>query len=48
MRHTENTIQNYNNKRFPPFQRSDIAALHKAEHSNREIGRRHEHVYKWI
>ena len=38
--HNENTIQNRRNKHLSPFERGQIAALHNAGHSNREIGRR--------
>ena len=40
MAHTENTIQNRKNKHLSPFERGQIAALHKAGHSNRDIARR--------
>ncbi len=40
MAHTENTIQNRKDKHLSPFERGQIAALHKAGHSNRDIARR--------
>ena len=40
MAHTENTIQNRKNKHLSPFERGQIAALHNAGHSNRDIARR--------
>lgn len=40
MAHIENTIQNRKNKHLSPFERGEIAALRKAGHSNRDIGRR--------
>ena len=40
MAHTNNTTQNQKNKHLSPFERGEISALHKAGHSNREIGRR--------
>ena len=40
MAQTENTIQNRKNKHLSPFERSQIAALHKAGHSNGDIARR--------
>lgn len=48
MAHTENTIQNRKNKHLSPFERGEIAALHKAGHSNREIGRRLGRVHQTI
>ena len=40
MAHTENTIQNRKYKHLSPFERGQIAALHKEGHSNRDIARR--------
>lgn len=40
MAHTEDTIQNRKNKHLSPFERGQIAALHNAGHSNRDIARR--------
>lgn len=40
MAQTENTIQNCKNKHLSPFERGQIAALHNAGHSNRDIARR--------
>lgn len=48
MAHTENTIQNRKNKHLSPFERGEIAALHKAGHSNREIARRLGRVHGTI
>lgn len=48
MAHTENTIQNRKNKHLSPFERGQIAALHKAGHSNRDIGRRLGRVHQTI
>ena len=48
MAHTENTIQNRKDKHLSPFERGEIAALHKAGHSNREIARRLGRVYQTI
>ena len=48
MAHTENTIQNRKNKHLSPFERGEIAALHKAGHSNREIARRLGRVHQTI
>src|SRR5690625_4421646 len=48
MAHTENTTQNRKNKHLSPFERGEIAALHKAGHSNREIGRRLGRVHQTI
>ncbi|MBO0588409.1 IS30 family transposase [Sporosarcina sp. E16_8] len=48
MAHTENTIQNRKNKHLSPFERGQIAALHKAGHSNRDIARRLGRVHQTI
>lgn len=48
MAHTDNTIQNRKNKHLSPFERGQIAALHKAGHSNRDIGRRLGRVHQTI
>lgn len=48
MAHTENTIQNRENKNLSPFERGQIAALHKAGHSNRDIARRLGRVHQTI
>lgn len=40
MARTKNTTQNKKYKHLSPFERGEIAALHKAGYSNREIGRR--------
>jgi len=48
MAQTENTIQNRKNKHLTPFERGEIAALHKAGHSNRAIGRRLGRVHGTI
>ncbi len=46
--HIDNTIQNRRNKHLSPFERGEIAALHKAGHSNRDIGRRLGRVHQTI
>ena len=48
MAHTDNTIQNRKNKHLSQFERGQIAALHKAGHSNRDIGRRLGRVHQTI
>src|SRR5690625_6343089 len=48
MAHTENTTQNRKNKHLSPFERGEIAALNKAGHTNREIGRRLGRVHGTI
>ena len=48
MAHTENTIQNRKNKHLSPFERGQIAALHNAGHSNRDIARRLGRVHQTI
>jgi len=48
MAHIENTIQNHKNKHLSPFERGQIAALHKAGHSNRDIGRRMGRAHQTI
>lgn len=48
MAQTNNTIQNRKNKHLSPFERGQIAALHKAGHSNRDIGRRLGRVHQTI
>ena len=48
MAHTENTIQNRKNKHLSPFERGQIAALHNARHSNRDIARRLGRVHQTI
>lgn len=48
MAHTENTIQNRKDKHLSPFERGQIAALHKAGHSNRDIARRLGRVHQTI
>ena len=48
MAHTENTIQNRKNKHLSPFERRQIDALHRAGHSNRDIGRRLVRVHQTI
>lgn len=48
MAHTENTIQNRKDKHLSPFERGEIAALHKAGHSNRDIARRLGRVHQTI
>jgi len=48
MAHTENTIQNHKNKHLFPFERGQISALHKAGHSNRDIGRRMGRTHQTI
>lgn len=39
MAHIENITQNRSNKHLSSFERGEIAGLHKAGHSNREIAR---------
>lgn len=48
MAHIENTTQNRSNKHLSSFERGEIAALHKAGHSNREIARRLGRVHQTI
>ena len=48
MAHTENTTKNRKNKHLSPFERGEIAALNKAGHTNREIGRRLGRVHGTI
>lgn len=46
--HTQNTIQNGKFKHLSPFERGEIAALHREGHSNREIARRLGRVHQTI
>lgn len=48
MAHNNNTIQKQKYKHLSSFERGEIAALHKAGHSNREIARRLGRVHQTI